>query len=143
MKALYWPRTEVPQWPKDITIGGEDHNLLMVLAIYREAWSQFADDRYQHCLHQPVTLARKAAWMHVRRKSGYAVLDDTQLKAHVHEVTTFLSVQPPQQWPVGYPNKQLLMGRVREVYDLEPPYVAERILQEEGFRIPQDRFAVH
>ena len=123
-------------WPEKLDILSKDGSTLITIALYREAWSHFKDDRYDKCLKEATMWARNKAWTYVRERQGQAVFDAQEEAAYVHDLKNFIEVQPTLDLPVSYRTSQTAAAqRVQEVFTEEMPLVAERILMQEGFQI--------
>jgi hypothetical protein len=133
LKALSWPKEAQP-WPKNLPVVSKDTARLITVALYRDAWDKFDDNRYNFCLKDIATLVRNRAWLHCRRKEGLAVFDETQERVHVHAIQCHVTTQDTEHLPKAYRKNAKAAGeRVQEVYQEELPYVAERMLKHEGF----------
>lgn len=132
----------VPAWPKVLTRTHADFEKLVQLALYRGMWNHVEDDRYEKYLKNVALLARDRVWKYFRGRENHAVLTDTEERAHVHNYLNFIDTQAVGRLPLSYRSGQTAHQRVKEVYNLEMPYLAERILQEEGFPIPME-FSVY
>ena len=122
-----------------------DEIYLLTISLHPEAWRGFKDDRFTIHLKDNAYRCRNFAWDYYRKNYRYLPFDSKEEAAHVHSVCIWAeSVTDKTVIPREYrKNLEEASARIKEVYSLELPYVAEHILESEGFMFPQHLMIQH